>query len=67
VICSSDNARTLCAVELDDWRHDSWDNVKDADAMKDRICKAAGLPLIRIKVEENSDVAKLSQALREAI
>jgi len=35
--------------------------------MKDRICKAAGLPLIRIKVEENSDVAKLSQALREAI
>jgi len=47
VICDKDHNRPLCAIELDDWSHDS-DSAKAKDAVKEQLLVMAMLPLLRI-------------------
>jgi very-short-patch-repair endonuclease len=47
VICDKDRNRPLCAIELDDWSHESV-AAKDKDALKESLLAMANLPLARI-------------------
>jgi len=66
VICDKEHSRPLCAIELDDWSHESAE-AKDKDALKENLLSMSSLPLVRInnwrdKSEEeiyNSITAKL--------
>jgi len=69
VICDKQNNKPLCAIELDDWSHET-DVAKSRDAFKESLLAMAELPLVRIndwrKTPEqeicNSIAAKLPAA-----
>ncbi len=48
VICDKLYSRPLCAIELDDWSHDT-DGAKEKDAVKENILQMAGIPLVRFR------------------
>ena len=59
VICDTDFARPLLAIELDDWSHHN-DEQHEKDLIKDRIFEDAGLPLVRFENAQrlsNEDIA----------
>ena len=59
----------LCAVELDDNSHNTT-KAKKTDTMKDNICKAAKLPLYRIKNiygTYDAEIDKLIEAIKTPV
>lgn len=64
VVCRPDT-RPIVAIELDDSSHDSARSAA-RDAVKDRACAAAGLPILRWRVKSMPSVAEISAAIREA-
>lgn len=50
VICASDGAKILAAIELDDSSHNLPERIK-ADSKKDKALKSAGIPMIRWPVK----------------
>ena len=62
VLCDPQTMQPLAAVELDDSSHDS-ERAKQRDAMKDKACAAAGLPLLRFKAQRSYDPAKIAERL----
>jgi hypothetical protein len=66
VLCDKNSTKILCAVELDDWHHGSF-RAQEIDERKDKICKDAGLPLIRVKVKNYYDPLTLKETLQQKI
>jgi very-short-patch-repair endonuclease len=64
VVCRPDT-RPIVAIELDDASHDSARSAA-RDAVKDRACAAAGLPILRWRVKAMPSVAEIAAAVREA-
>ena len=54
VLCDAQTMQVVAAVELDDKSHDS-DRARQRDAVKNKACAAAGLPLIRFKAQRAYD------------
>jgi very-short-patch-repair endonuclease len=50
VICATDGAKILAAIELDDSSHDQAERIK-ADSKKDKALQSAGVPIIRWPVK----------------
>jgi very-short-patch-repair endonuclease len=50
VICATDGAKILAAIELDDSSHDQAERIK-ADSKKDKALRSAGVPIIRWPVK----------------
>jgi hypothetical protein len=61
VICDK-KSNPVCAVELDDRTHQRADAIK-RDTKKDKALGAAGIQIIRIKVEDMPTVAQLPKLL----
>lgn len=62
VLCDAQTMSVVAAVELDDKSHQG-EKAKERDAVKDKACAAAGLPLLRFKAERSYDPAKVAQRL----
>ena len=62
VICSSDSAKVLVAVELDDSSHNSKAQIK-RDAFVNNAAEAASLPLLRIPAKNAYPIAQLKEQL----
>jgi hypothetical protein len=56
------SSNPLCVIELDDKTH-LRESAKTRDAKKDKALGAAGIPIIRIKVDEMPTVAQLPKLL----
>jgi len=61
VVCEK-SSNPICVIELDDKTH-LRDSAKIKDAKKDKALGAAGIPIIRIKVDEMPTVAQLPKLL----
>ena len=61
VVCEK-SSNPICVIELDDKSH-LRDSAKIKDAKKDKALGAAGIPIIRIKVDEMPTVAQLPKLL----
>ena len=66
VICSRRELTPVCAVELDNPSHNKPDRV-ERDKLVEALFKEAGIPLIRIKTQEQDDVGLLRIKLGEVI
>ena len=55
VICSRDELTPVCVVELDDPSHSAPDRI-ERDKLVESIFKEAGIPLIRIKTQEQNNL-----------
>jgi len=62
VLCDAKTMAVVAGVELDDASHES-QKAKERDAVKDKACEVAGLPLLRFKAQRSYDPAKIAQAL----
>lgn len=62
VLCDAQTMAVVAAVELDDKSHQG-EKAKERDAVKDKACAAAGLPLLRFKAERSYDPAKVAERL----
>ena len=61
VVCEK-SSNPICVIELDDKSH-LRDSAKIKDAKKDKALAAAGIPIIRIKVDEIPTVVQLPKLL----
>ena len=61
VICDK-SSNPICVIELDDKTH-LRESAKTRDAKKDKALGAAGIPIIRIKVEDLPTAAQLPKLL----
>jgi hypothetical protein len=66
VLCDPETTAPLLVVELDDRSHRS-DRVREQDAFKDEVLRAAGLPVYRVPCEEAYDPAELAERIRAMI
>jgi very-short-patch-repair endonuclease len=66
VICGKKKFEPLLVIELDDPKH-QWEHRWQADNFKDKACEVAGLPLLRIKVREQYDVAEINKQIRQKL
>lgn len=62
VVIDNQTCEVLCAIELDDASHQS-ERARKRDADKDHALKSAGLPLLRVPVARNYEVAVLKTKL----
>lgn len=62
VLCDARTMAVVAAVELDDKSHAS-QKAKQRDEVKNRACRAAGLPLLRFKAERSYDPGKVADRL----
>lgn len=65
LICDAQSLRVLCAVDLTGDRRRLFGT--RADATLERVCRAAGLPLVTVTAAEHYDPAELAEALMAAI
>ena len=63
VICDRNTLEPLLAIELDDSSHQRRDH-EIRDAIKNRVCADAHLPLLRVKVVDYFDFPALSAQIR---
>ena len=61
VLCDN-TSNPICAIELDDKSH-LRESAKTRDMKKDKALNAAGIPIVRIKVEDMPTVAQLPKVL----
>jgi len=66
VICDKLKFEPILVVELDDPKH-QWEHRWQVDDFKDRACKVAGLPILRIKVQEKYDEAEISKKIHQVL
>ena len=64
VICSRKELTPVCAIELDDPSHSEPDRV-ERDKLVESIFEEAGIPLIRIKTQEQNNVQLLRDKLAD--
>lgn len=64
-LCEPRTLRVVCCIELDDRSHLRHDRRK-RDAYLNGICRAAGLPLLRVPASNRYDSAKLQARIDEA-
>ena len=62
LICSREMMRPLIAVELDDSSHKR-ESAQESDQFKDAAFKAAGLPLVRVKVKRSYNAREIASVL----
>lgn len=65
VVCRNGQEPEL-AIELDDSSHKKYDH-QLSDQTKEKILQMAGLPLVRIKVQEKYDVQELREMMQKTI
>ena len=65
VVCERETLRPVVAVELDDRSHGRASR-RAADATKDAVLEAAGLPLVRVRARRGYDVGAVRGWLAEA-
>lgn len=66
VVCDKLKFEPVLIVELDDSSH-HWYDHWERDDFKNRACQMAGLPLLRIKAQEEYDREEIGQQIRELI
>lgn len=66
VITDPASTRVLCAVELDDASH-STARARHGDSLKDGALAAAGVPLVRMRVESSYDVLDVRHRIEGAL
>ena len=66
VICSRHELTPVCAVELDDPSHNEPDRA-ERDKLVEALFKEAGIPLIRIKTQEQDNVDLLRARLGKVV
>lgn len=64
VLCDAQTMQPVAAVELDDQSHNN-EKARQRDEVKDKACAAAGLPLIRFKVQRAYDPNAIATQLAE--
>lgn len=60
VLCDKAECNPICVIELDDKSHRRALSQK-ADALKDGACKAANIPLVRVRVRQRYTVEELRE------
>jgi hypothetical protein len=65
VVCASGTLQPLCVVELDDASHRREDR-RGRDALLNDVCRAAQLPLVRVKWSRSYSVALVKEQLDAA-
>lgn len=63
VLCDKDRQRPLLAIELDDSSHKRLSR-QASDEFKDSACAAAGLPLLRLQVQQTYSPLKIREQIR---
>ena len=66
VICDKLKFEPILVIELDDPKH-QWEHRWQIDNFKDRACKVAGLPILRIKVQEKYNRTDIGQQIRQTL
>ena len=66
VLCTRGNLEPVLALELDDSSHQQYDR-QDSDDLKNRVCAAAGLPLLRVTVRQDYSAASIADEIRGMI
>ena len=66
VICDKLKFEPVLVIELDDGIH-QWEHRWQVDNFKDKACRMAGLPLLRIKVQKEYDKAEMGKQIREIL
>ncbi len=66
LLCDAQTMQPVLGVELDDRSHARRDR-QESDAFKDKVFRAAGLPLVRIQARANYSVTEISTLLRSAM
>jgi len=66
VLCDRKYSEPLLAIELDDSSHKLYDH-QESDEVKDHVCAEAGLPLLRVKVQQADPIAQIQAAIRAKI
>ena len=66
LFCDSTTYSPLLAIELDDSSHNTKE-AKKRDSDKNNILKAAGIPLIRVKLCKNYDESELYSAIMDCL
>jgi very-short-patch-repair endonuclease len=67
VICEPKTTAPLLVIELDDRSHRQSEKRQRADAFKEQVLKAAGLPLLRVNCEQAYDPIELSKRIDRLI
>ncbi len=66
VLCDRNSLEPLLAIELDDSSHHQYDS-RERDAVKDRVCADAELPLLRIKAQYDYPLDEIGNEIRVLI
>ena len=66
VICDKLKFEPILVIELDDPKH-QWEHRWQIDNFKDRACKVAGLPILRIKVQEKYNRTDIGKQIRQTL
>jgi very-short-patch-repair endonuclease len=66
VICDKKKFEPLLVIELDDPKH-QYVFRKQLDEFKEKACKEAGLPLLRLQIQDKYDRAKLGEQIHQMI
>lgn len=67
LLVSADEFRPLLGIELDGESHDDNPVQRDRDRRKNAVFKAAGLPLLRFRNDDDTTPRRLGQRLADAI
>ena len=66
VICDKLKFEPILVVELDDPKH-QWEHRWQIDKFKDKACEVAGLPIVRIEVQDEYDKADIEREIQKAL
>ncbi len=66
VLCDKKRLEPVLAIELDDSSHVKYDR-RESDELKDFVCAEAGLPLLRVKVQQAYPISEIIAEIRNKI
>jgi hypothetical protein len=66
VLCDRSTLAPVLAIELDDSSHSKYDR-RESDAVKDRVCEQAKLPLLRVKVQHKYSAEAIAEEVHNRL
>ncbi len=66
VLCDKKHLKPVLALELDDSSHNKF-NRRESDEFKQQACETAGLPLVRVKVQQSYSSDEIGELIRSKI